>query len=112
MKGEVAGEKVTGEVCPKSVPSDIFVPLLEIAGDPVPIDILMKVAEHTNRTRFRKNILRPLMDADLLEMTIPDKPRSSKQKYRLMEKGRAAVRRLKGEEHYLSLEKVVNGGAP
>ena len=54
----------------------------------------MKVARQTNRTRFRKTILRPLLDAGLMEMTIPDKPRSSKQKYRLTEKGQETLREL------------------
>lgn len=35
---------------------------------------------------FWTNYLQPLLDAGWLEMTIPDKPRSSKQKYRLTEK--------------------------
>jgi len=62
--------------------------LLGAARDPATIDDLMKITEHTNRTRFRKTVLRPLLDADVLTMTIPDKPRSSKQKYRLTEKGK------------------------
>ena len=33
------------------------------------------------------SVLKPLLDSGLLEMTIPDKPRSSKQRYRLTEKG-------------------------
>jgi hypothetical protein len=37
-------------------------------------------------------VLRPLLDAKFIEMTIPDKPTSSKQKYRLTEKGRQAVK--------------------
>ena len=37
---------------------------------------------------FRMLYLTPALDAGLVEMTIPDKPRSSKQKYRLTEKGR------------------------
>ena len=52
----------------------------------------MKVAGQANRTRFRKAVLRPLLDAGVLEMTIPDKPRSSKQKYRLTGKGQAVVK--------------------
>jgi Fic family protein len=37
---------------------------------------------------FRKAYLLPALDAGWIEMTIPDKPRSSKQKYRLTDKGR------------------------
>lgn len=40
---------------------------------------------------FRKAYLLPALEAGLIEMTIPDKPRSSKQKYRLTEKGRQRV---------------------
>jgi len=40
---------------------------------------------------FIEIYLQPALNAGLLEMTIPDKPRSSKQKYRLTEKGRAVV---------------------
>ena len=42
----------------------------------------LKNAEH-----FRKSYLLPALEAGLIEMTIPDKPRSSKQKYRLTQKG-------------------------
>ena len=57
----------------------------------------MKVAGQANRTRFRKAILRPLLDAGLIEMTIPDKPRSSKQKYRLTAKGQAVEKGAGGK---------------
>jgi hypothetical protein len=39
---------------------------------------------------FRLVYLRPALDAGLIEMTQPDKPRSSKQKYRLTAKAGAA----------------------
>jgi predicted HTH transcriptional regulator len=42
-----------------------------------------------HRPTFRANYLRPALDAGLVEYTIPDKPRSRLQKYRLTEKGRA-----------------------
>jgi Fic family protein len=45
---------------------------------------------------FRKAYLLPALDAGLIEMTIPDKPRSGKQKYRLTEKGRQLVARSVG----------------
>ena len=40
---------------------------------------------------FRKAYLLPALEADLIEMTIPDKPHSSRQKYRLTGKGRALL---------------------
>jgi len=44
-----------------------------------------------HRPTFRDNHLHPALDAELIEMTIPEKPSSSKQKYRLTDKGRAAL---------------------
>jgi ATP-dependent DNA helicase RecG len=90
---------VTGERGPKPVPSDICISLLEIASNPISIEMLMKAAGQTNRPRFRKSILRPHLEAGLIEMTILDKLRSSKQKYRLTKKlrvtGEASRRRKK-----------------
>jgi len=39
---------------------------------------------------FRKAYLQPALEAGLIEMTIPDKPRSSKQRYRLTPAGMEA----------------------
>jgi ATP-dependent DNA helicase RecG len=52
---------------------------------------LMKIVGRSNRTKFRDQVLLPLIHSHLIEMTIPDKPRSSLQKYRLTEKGRVFV---------------------
>jgi ATP-dependent DNA helicase RecG len=43
---------------------------------------------------FRTNYLQPLLDAGWLEMAIPDKPTSSKQKYRLTLRGRQLLSEL------------------
>ena len=48
----------------------------------------MEIAGRTDRTKFRNQVLNTLIGAGFLEMVVPDKPRSSKQKYRLIEKGR------------------------
>ena len=37
---------------------------------------------------FRNAYLTPALEAGLVEMTLPDKPRSSKQRYRLTDTGR------------------------
>ena len=52
----------------------------------------LKHAEH-----FRKVYLLPAINAGFIEMTLPDKPQSRLQKYRLSEKGQA-VRQLLNEE--------------
>ena len=62
-----------------------------------PITELMSLAGKRDRTKFRNQVLRPLLRAGLLEMTIPDKPRSSKQKYRLTTRGRDLLAELDGK---------------
>lgn len=52
---------------------------------------LQNAAGMKDREHFRKEYLQPLLDDGLLEMTIPEKPRSSKQSYRLTETGRAVL---------------------
>lgn len=56
--------------------------LSKFDGD-MSITALMSVLKRTDRSKFRSQILNPLMTAGLVEQTIPDKPTSSKQKYRL-----------------------------
>jgi len=50
---------------------------------------------------FREAYLVPALEANLIEMTIQDKPRSSKQKYRLTAKGLAVVQGSKLESSKL-----------
>jgi hypothetical protein len=50
---------------------------------------LLAVAGRTNRTKFREQVIKPLLDAGFIEMTVPEKPRSSKQRYRATARGRA-----------------------
>ena len=45
-----------------------------------------------SQANFRDRYLQPALEAGLIEMTIPDKPRSSKQRYRLTEKGRRSLK--------------------
>ena len=48
---------------------------------------------------FRKTYLLPALQAGLIEMTIPDKPRSSKQRYRLTTAGCEHLHRSKGQDN-------------
>lgn len=50
---------------------------------------LMQWVGRSNRSKFREVVLTPLLALDLVEMTIPDKPNSSKQRYRLSAQGKA-----------------------
>ncbi|WP_374011518.1 Fic family protein [Pseudomonas cichorii] len=56
----------------------------------------MTFVGRSNRSKFREQVLAPLLALGVVEMTIPDKPNSSKQRYRLTAAGRA----LKAEQHY------------
>jgi ATP-dependent DNA helicase RecG len=49
---------------------------------------LITIVGRSDRTKFRHQVLNPLLERGLIKMTIPDKPRSSKQKYRITERGR------------------------
>ncbi len=51
-----------------------------------------------NDEHFRKSYLLPALEAGLIEMTIPDKPRSSKQKYRLTMAGQALLEQIKDQK--------------
>ena len=59
---------------------------------------LQKVAQFNNREHFVNEHLQPLLDAGFLEMTIPDKPRSSKQKYRLTAKGQQILENIQSDK--------------
>jgi ATP-dependent DNA helicase RecG len=50
---------------------------------------LMTFVGRSNRSKFREQVLAPLLALGVVEMTIPDKPNSSKQRYRLTAAGRA-----------------------
>ena len=62
---------------------------------PVAAEALMAATGHVSRTgQFRRYLQRLLHDG-LLELTVPGKPRSPAQMYRLTEKGRAVLGRAR-----------------
>jgi ATP-dependent DNA helicase RecG len=56
---------------------------------------LMQLVGRSDRTKFRNQVLNPLIQEDLLMMTVPGKPTSSLQKYRVTERGKALLAKLK-----------------
>lgn len=78
VTGEVAGE-VTGEV------HSLLKVLKEKALTRAEAQAALELKGQAN---FRDRYLAPALGAGLIEMTIPEKPRSSKQKYRLTDTGR------------------------
>ena len=83
----------TPEVAPEVTPE---VRLLSVLAGEMTRQQLKEALGLKDDEHFRKAYLLPALDADLIEMTIPDKPRSSKQKYRLTDKGRQVVGRYGG----------------
>jgi ATP-dependent DNA helicase RecG len=94
-QGAGATEQVTahGPHMDRTSPEQVL--LLEAAREPRSREELQQVAGIRHRQHFLLEYLRPLLDAGLLEPTIPDKPRSSKQRYRLTGAGRAYLTKNK-----------------
>ena len=61
---------------------------IEIADTPCSLADLMEAAELTHRGNFRRVHLKPLIDGGFLEMTVPESPNSSRQRYALTRDGR------------------------
>nr|WP_302831416.1 DUF4062 domain-containing protein [uncultured Bacteroides sp.] len=62
--------------------------ILKICHTSKSIVEIMEVMGVTNRTKFRKKYIIPLIDEELLAMSFPNKPNSSLQKYYITEKGK------------------------
>ncbi|KPA14789.1 ATPase AAA [Candidatus Magnetomorum sp. HK-1] len=89
---EQVAEQVTEQGADKSTKLALSwhqVEILKKCRNETPIVELMAIADRKDRTKFRNNMLNSLLEANFIEMTVPDKPKSSKQKYRLTENGKA-----------------------
>jgi ATP-dependent DNA helicase RecG len=63
------------------------------AEEPLSRAVLQAASGLRNREHFVNQHLNPLVIAGLLELTVSDKPRSSKQRYRLTDAGRAYLKK-------------------
>ncbi len=88
---EAATPQVTPHVTPQVAPQ-VLAMLAAMTGVHARQE-LMVLLGLSDRKHFVEAYLMPALQAELVEMTIPDKPQSSMQKYRLTSLGRAyAVR--------------------
>jgi ATP-dependent DNA helicase RecG len=94
VAGAVAGAsggKSGDQVGTKSGLSREQVEVLRLCRQEQPLVAMMKLVGRRNRTKFRDGLVKPLIKAGLLELTIPDKPRSRLQRYRTTEAGLAVL---------------------
>ena len=85
------------QICPRHV-RDVSQMLLSVAKSgqgELGIVTLMETAKKTSKRQYRRDILVPALESGLIERTIPDKPTSRYQKYRLTDK---ALKILKGNK--------------
>ncbi len=89
-------DQVTGEVTPQVTGE---VRLLEVISGEMNRKQIQEALGLKDTEHVRKTYLLPALQAGLIEMTIPDKPRSSKQRYRLTTAGREYLHKLKGQDN-------------
>ena len=101
VRAQAGGQlaEVTKRVGTKSGLSRDQVEILKKCLHDSPISEMLAVAGRTNRTKFRDQVLNPLIEAGLIEMTIPDKPRSSKQRYRITPAGLVVLENSEAERN-------------
>ena len=96
--GGAADELVKEEKVTKSL-TMLQIQILKNSEKPVSMLELAEIAGVYHRSFFKKQHLDPLIQDGLIAMTIPDKPRSSKQKYVITAAGKELIASvLKGNE--------------
>lgn len=78
------------KICPRHV-EDVSKMLISIINAPtaeVEFNDLSGTTDRSSRRKYLRNVIKPALEAELIERTIPDKPTSRYQKYRLTDKGR------------------------
>ena len=79
------------QACPEGIDIRNVALILLTAQEPVSLEDMMFKSSQTNKNRFRKNFIKPIMSQGWLEFTLPQKPTSEKQKYLITDKGMAMI---------------------
>jgi len=93
---EQVGEEVSEQVGTKLALSRHQVEILHNCLQEKSLLGIMSQVGRKDRTKFRTKFIKPLVESGLLEMTIPDKPQSSKQRYRTTDLGRKVLDQKNG----------------
>ena len=99
------------QVGTKSALSQYQVAILESCRSERTLVQMMEVVGRSDRTKFRDGLVKPLIEAGLLEFTIPDKPRSRMQRYKTTEAGRAMASAHASGRPPVLPEKPPDGGS-
>ena len=86
-------DQVSDQVCDQ-VSDQVGGVLLSLAAGEHTALELQRVLQISHRTYFRRTWLSPAIEAGYVELTIPDRPNSRLQKYRLTAKGRALATKI------------------
>lgn len=83
IKNEIINVPSLSQECPKLDIryTSIAEQIISYCSEPHSIQEIMKLVGQTNRSRFKKNIINPLLEVGILSMTIPNKPNSPLQQY-------------------------------
>jgi len=87
--------QVTLQDTPQDTPQDQK--LILILEDELSGDAIQEILGLSDREYFRKEHIKPAIEQGLIEMTIPDKPNSKNQKYRLTKTGKQMKEKLENK---------------
>ena len=93
-EGQVGGQdegQAGGQAGQAALSAKEIAMLRACLGGAVPAETLSAIVGHSSRTGHFKRWLKSLLTGGFLEMTVPDRPTSPAQQYRLTNKGRAAI---------------------
>ena len=82
------GTRRSREQVDAQVTAQVTAQVLNFCQEPRKAKEIMDILDLKHWKNFQSNYLKPLMETGCLEMTIPDKPRSRLQQYRITEKGK------------------------
>ncbi len=92
---EVAATDPVTDLVTDPVTDQVSALLRELRDGAKGTSLLMKMLSLSHRPTFRANYLKPALEGGLVEMTVPSAPSSSRQQYRLTDRGRRIASKIR-----------------